>query len=439
MNRRLLLYICLFVGSISPFSEVFGQSAELSSRLQLLFEQAEKGNAGQQALRAAVEEARAQVAVARSGRLPELSAEASLSYLGDARLWNRSFTSTELAPTPHFGNHLTLRVQQPLYTGGAVSSGIRLAGQAETAARQREEWGKNGLRHAVAELFLGLQRLKNLETVYRRNAAQAQSMMSQMEHRREAGTALRNDVTRHSLLFEEMSLGVTRMVAQQSVLQQKLSTALGLQDTTLWQNIEADTSEVKTEAEAYWLELARAHRADYLLTQTGRDMAQTQERIVKAGLRPSVALIAEDHLDGPITYEIPPINRNLNYWFIGVGVTYNFSSLYKQKRQLRRAQRTTEKAEKEIEAARRQLTDEVHEAWVNFNTLRSELVTRRKNVQLATENYEVISNRYAQGLAVITDLTDAANTKLEAELQWTNTHIDLLLAHYALKYVAGVL
>jgi transposase len=46
---------------------------------------------------------------------------------------------------------------------------------------------------------------------------------------------------------------------------------------------------------------------------------------------------AGDKLEGPITIEVPPINKNLNYWYVGVGVKYNIASLYKATREERQA------------------------------------------------------------------------------------------------------
>lgn len=62
------------------------------------------------------------------------------------------------------------------------------------------------------------------------------------------------------------------------------------------------------------------------------------------------------------------------------------------------------------------MADAVHAAFVSLGTARTQLDTRRKSLQLATENYELVSRRYQNGLAIVTDLTDAANMKLDAEL-----------------------
>ena len=65
--------------------------------------------------------------------------------------------------------------------------------------------------------------------------------------------------------------------------------------------------------------------------------SEYNERIAKAERLPSIALFAGDKLDGPITIEVPPINKNLNYWYIGVGVKFDIASTFKSGKKIRLA------------------------------------------------------------------------------------------------------
>ena len=67
-------------------------------------------------------------------------------------------------------------------------------------------------------------------------------------------------------------------------------------------------------SEEDWLRLALEQHKTLQRSALAVDISRTQERLVEAERYPQVALVAEDHLDGPITIEVPPINKNLNYW-----------------------------------------------------------------------------------------------------------------------------
>ena len=79
----------------------------------------------------------------------------------------------------------------------------------------------------------------------------------------------------------------------------------------------------------------------------------------------------------------------------------------------------------------------VKEAYVRFNESFVIYDTQIKSLELATQNYEVINNRYLNDLALITDMLDASNAKLSAELQVANARINILFNYYKLKKVSG--
>lgn len=66
-----------------------------------------------------------------------------------------------------------------------------------------------------------------------------------------------------------------------------------------------------------------------------------------------------------------------------------------------------------------------------------ELRTQQKSVELANQNFQVVQNRYANQLALITDMIDASNVKLNAELQEVNAQINIAYTYYNVKYVTG--
>ena len=66
-----------------------------------------------------------------------------------------------------------------------------------------------------------------------------------------------------------------------------------------------------------------------------------------------------------------------------------------------------------------------------------ELATQKKSVELARQNYEVINNRYLNQMALVTDMVDASNLRLNAELQEVDARINIVYAYYRVKYAAG--
>lgn len=431
------------VGMASVFvpSALWGQNQSLTGQLQQLFDCAEQNNASLIRMRAAIATAEAGEETARLAQLPDVEAQLSISYLGDARLWNRTFGESMAAPMPLFGNNFLLRAEQVVYSGGAITCGIRLAEQQTKMLCLSADEQRQRVRFLLVGLYLQLHSLRHQETVYATNRELALRQIELMNHRREQGVSLRNDITRYELQLQQIALGQTTVSDRQSVLTKQLRTALGTDSVPLamLSDDAFEGVEMAVGSEEDWLRLALEQHKTLQRSALAVDISHTQERLVEAERYPQVALVAEDHLDGPITIEVPPINKNLNYWFVGIGVRYNLASLYKTKRKVQQAKRATAEAQTQLTVAQQTIGDDVHAAYVDLGTARSELQTRRKAVQLATENYEVVGKRYKNGLALITDMTDAANVKLEAELALVSARINLAYCYCRLKYACQCL
>ena len=60
-------------------------------------------------------------------------------------------------------------------------------------------------------------------------------------------------------------------------------------------------------------------------------------------------------------------------------------------------------------------------------------------MELANQNYTVIRDRYKNDMALITDMLDASNSKLTAEVQLVNAQINIIYNYYKLLYISGTL
>ena len=173
------------------------------------------------------------------------------------------------------------------------------------------------------------------------------------------------------------------------------------------------------------------------LAGKGVDISRKAEDIVRADYLPHIGIKAGWTMDGPILVEIPPINRNLSYWYIGVGVSYNLSSLFKTDRRLAKSRVATLRARQELDAARDNIELGIRSDYTRYLEAFEELSTQKKSVELADINYRTVALRYNSGMALITDLLDAANAKLDAEQKLVNARIDIIYYHYKLLFTSG--
>ena len=408
--------------------------------LEHMFELAETQNRSLAVMELAVHEAEEGIKVAKSSRLPDVDASLALSYLGNANVFAREWKDFQVAHLPHLGNNFVLEATQAIYSGGAITAGIDMAMLRRDMARFSKDEMRENVRMMLAGNYLQLFQLQNQQRVYEQNMVQTKKLIGEVTAKHSQGVALKNDVTRYELQLKGYELALTQIINNREVLNHQLAVALGLPEDT-W--IEVDTmltaSLPTAENEMAWQSEALLSAPSLKQSQLGIDMNKQEEKLVAAGNKPSVFAFAADKLDGPILTEVPTINSNLNYWYAGVGVKYNISSLFKGNRKVRQARAATRLAQEEHLLSQEQMRTSVKEAYVHFCESFTLYDTQRKSLELAQQNYQVVNNRYLNGLALITDMLDASNQKLNAELQVVNAEINILFNYYKLKKTVGTL
>ena len=412
----------------------------LRMTLEQLFATAEVHNASIQAARTAVDEAALGIEAARAAWRPDVEATASVSYMGNVKIWDRPLKNKFTAATPHFGNNFALMARQTVYSGGAITSGIRLAKLGKSMAETEDGENRQRVRFLLTGHYLQLHNLRNQQKVFGQNIALAETLIAQTRRRAEQGVALENDITRHELQLEQLRLGRARVEDAQRIITHQLATALGV-DSAVAILPEDDFSAVlcSQDGEAAWQQTAVAHHTGLQKAAIGTRMAQQKVQLERSERLPKVALVAEDHFDGPVTFEIPTLDKNINYWYVGLGVSYNFGSLWKNNKRLRQARTALVHSQQEQRVAAEGVENAIQAAYTDYLTAFTELRTQEKSVELAAQNYRIIQNRYENGLALVTDMTDAANVKLNAELALVSARINVIYNYYQLKYLSNTL
>ena len=380
------------------------------------------------------------VRAAKSQRLPDFNTSLSFSYLGNGHIWDRDFTNGQSVHFPHFGNNFALESSQFIYAGGAINSGIALAELGQRMGELNLRKNRQDIRFLLTGYYLNIYQLNNELTVMECNIELTRQMIRNMESRRKQGTVLAKDITRYQLQLENQTLQKTRIEDARKIMNHQLATTLHLPAET---EIVPDTAllekEVETLTETDWQQLAIRNHTGLQQSVLSMQMNKQKEKLQKSEMLPKVALVAADHIDGPVTIEVPALNNNFNYWYVGLGVKYNLSSLFKSNRKLNQAKIEVRKSETDHALVQEEVENAVQAGYVNLLTSLTDLHTQQKSVELANQNYEVTSNRYRNELALLTDMLDASNMKLTADMNLVNARIQLIFNYFKMKYITHTL
>ena len=433
------------------------QVMSLTTLYNLADQQSQQVRVSETALRAADEG----VAAARSALLPSVDLSLQGSYTGNAFMLSRGFsthgTTDYIVPgvgvvpvangkqdTPHWGNSFTAQVAQVVYAGGAIRSGIRIAELGKEMAELDVEKNRQEVRFLLTGYYLDLCKLENQIEVVRQNIALTQKEIEQMKARREEGTVLQNDITRYELQLQSLELTLTKLTDATTIINHQLVTTLHLPEQTV---ITPDKHELDTDINALsaiasqetWQQTATDNNLGIRQATVATNLAEQKVKQVKAKSLPSIAVVAENQLYGPYTQDLIPKDCNINVWFVGIGIKYSLGNLWKNKHTIRQARIEQRQSQEALALAREGVENGVQANYTNLLTSYTEVKTQQKQVELAHQNYAVVQNRYQHELALLTDMVDAANMKLSAEMALVNARIGMLYHFYKLKYITNTL
>ena len=463
--NKLMVYSALAIGLMAEEAffvpicaqERVVQVMSLTTLYNLADQQSQQVRVSETALRAADEG----VAAARSALLPSVDLSLQGSYTGNAFMLSRGFsthgTTDYIVPgvgvvpvangkqdTPHWGNSFTAQVAQVVYAGGAIRSGIRMAELGKEMAELDVEKNRQEVRFLLTGYYLDLCKLENQIEVVRQNIALTQKEIEQMKARREEGTVLQNDITRYELQLQSLELTLTKLTDATTIINHQLVTTLHLPEQTV---ITPDKHELDTDINALsaiasqetWQQTATDNNLGIRQATVATNLAEQKVKQAKAKSLPSIAVVAENQLYGPYTQDLIPKDCNINVWFVGIGIKYSLGNLWKNKHHIRQARIEQRQSQEALALAREGVENGVQANYTNLLTSYTEVKTQQKQVELAHQNYSVVQNRYQHELALLTDMVDASNMKLSAEMALVNARIGMLYNFYKLKYVTNTL
>ena len=451
------LTVSMIVGANGCAPALAQHRMSLQSLFGLADQQSQRIKVSEVALKAAEEG----VASAKSAMLPSVEFSLQGSYTGNAFLMSRGFSTSGTTeyivpglgpqqvengkqPTPHWGNSFTARASQVIYAGGAISSGIEMAKLGRQLAELDVEKNRQEVRFLLTGYYLDLCKLQNQSQVIAKNIELTEKVIEQMKARREQGTVLKNDITRYELQRQSLLLTKAQIDDAQKIIRHQISTTVHLPEG---EDFEVDTQSLEEEgmalktltSEESWQQTAAENNIDIRKASLVSEMLEQKVRNTRAASRPSVALVVENNLSGPYTSDLIPKNANVNVWFVGIGVKYNLSNLWKNKHNIRKARHENTQARESVQLAHEGIEKGVQASYTNLLTSSVEVRTQEKQVELADQNYAVVKNRYDNDLALLTDMLDASNMKLSADMALVNARINMLYNYFKLKYITNTL
>jgi outer membrane protein TolC len=382
---------------------------------------------------------KAQTEILRNKRLPDASISITAGYLANVGVIGLSQMEDGFYAMPHFSNSYRLEANYTVYNGGKINCEIDISELQEKISSLQTEKDMQGLKLLLSGYLLDLYMLRLQRKVYEKNIVQAESVLQKIKNQLKAGIALKSDQIRNELLVEEMKLQLLRIKNRISILNNVLSETLHLPQYSQIVPNNIFFGEESPIALDVWQENALQNASELKIKAIESDISKKEKQQTKSNLLPRLSLYLENGLSHPYVYDIPAKDIYSNILSTRIRLSYPLDELYKNKEKVHQANKRLDYAHEKEELAKEEVRKALFSAYTLYMEAQQALASEEKKAELAAENYRRISNSYYQQVALITDLMDASNQKLTAELQMVEARSRIVMRYLELKKTAGLL
>lgn len=378
------------------------------------------------------------IALAKTGRLPELSTDLSYAYLSDIALWDKHFDNRQDAAMPHNGMKFGLAASQLIFAGGKVTKNIQQQQLVNQVAVLNFQKDAADIKLLLVGKYLDLYKLAKQREVFRQNIQLGALRLKNIENLHAEGMVTQNDITRSQLQLSRLRLNLEEIENAITVVNRDLCITLGLDVNTHIQTDELEDWKLESGI-SYEQRLLQAETqlAENKISATQLEMARNQLGLVKSQRFPVLNLFAGNNLQRPLATVVPAQDIFYNDYQVGLKLHYDIASLYHNKEKINLAKHEVAYSESAVQWEMQETEQRVHRAYIQFNEACSKIAIFRDQVVLAQENYLQVETKYFNQLALLVDMIDASNEKLNAELDLQNGLAERVFNFYKLEQTTG--
>lgn len=434
-NRINHFIACLGISLLAVCSGK-AQSDSLHLSVQALFDLGVENNLQLAASR--LKEQMASLSTARMALYPDIEVGLKGGVLGQPVVFQNGLSNPTRPDTPDWQQNYAIDFSQPLYQGGRIKYAIQQADLEKEIASLQTHVSKADLKLVLLEQYLNLFSLYKQCKVLNRNIEESERRLKDIRQMKEEGLITNNDVLRSEMQLTNNRLSLTETQNNIRLVSQRLDILLGqnenliiFPDTTLLEQMYT-TSRYDT-----YLQQAFSADPSMLLLQKQTELAENNVRLIRAEQRPKLSLTASNTLARPVSRTLADMYNN--NWNIGLSLSYPLSSLYRNKHRMNEARLGIVLSQNAQEQQKQHIQTTVQEALLKHHEAVSRVEALQLSVRQAEENFRIMNNRYLNQLAILTDLLDADNLRLNVELQLTTARTRVVYTYYQLQRAIGEL
>jgi len=328
-------------------------------------------------------------------------------------------------------------MQWPIYTGGRDDALERAADAEHQASQQDIDSTRADLTLETTRAFWALVTATDAVRVVRESVMRIAAQLSDVRARFDAGFLPPNDVlTVETRVSREKSLQIDAENQRDSA-RAELARLIGAPLDATFEADAALEEPVAAMPAVASAAAARTERADRQALALRAEAANARIDSAKAGFRPFLSVVGGYDYARPNPKIFPREDEWKPAWDIGVNVSWSLWNWGRTAAEVAEAQSQATAAKEQLAEFDTVIGLEVRQRQLDLDSARARIPPALDAVKSAVEARRVVQERFTAGVATNTDLLDAQQDQLEAELQRTRALASVRLAEARLARALG--
>ena len=340
---------------------------------------------------------------------------------------------------PHFGNTFGLQASQLLYKGGVIRKSIEITELKMQLAELDRVANEQDIKFLIISNYLDIQKLMNQIKVLELNKALAEQILENIIKMYEEEMVMRNELIRSKLQIKNLEQTLLTMKNGHAILSNQLSYALGLPGDVLIITEESHYLGISMQSLDFYSEMAHQRHPTLQMVEKNVEIAESNIDIQKSNWFPAISAFGGYNMQRPLTTSTPPMDMYNNSWQVGLNLTFKLDNLYKNRQNVNVSKSQARIAQETLALVQQNIEIGVNAAFLKCREAEEQVYLMDETKNLANENYEIVQAKYLNQLAIMAEMTDASNAKLNAELQFVNAVINAQFQYYSLLKSTGTL
>ena len=329
-------------------------------------------------------------------------------------------------------------VGEVIYAGGRTKYGIQSNEYMQRALQLDADKDKSDIILNIVNAYYNLYKAQASSRFVDENIKQVQQHLKETQDFEQNGLAVHNDVVRIQLQLSNVQLAKIDIDDNIKVANYNLDIMLGLAENTqlvIDSNINASARTLKSYPE--YLQMASGSRNDIKAYDMRLKAAQAGISAAKSYDLPVLSVQGE-YLDARPNQRIfPPTDAFKYSWDAGITLSYDLRGAYTARHAIADATTQMEETKNMMDGLTDQIKMEVNQCYVGYQESLDKIDLSQKAVEQAEENNKLMTSRYDNHVAVLSDLLDASTLLLQAKVNLALAKADAEVAYNKLQKAIG--